>query len=79
MKFQVDRASYRFCSSAQPCKDAYIDANQYPHEPMSRWIIELNSLEEIIQFVKEEGEIIIREPEYKDMPYRIKIYDSYIE
>lgn len=45
--------------------------------------IEINSIEELIELVRKEGEIIVGPvPQYRrteELPYEIEIYDSYRE
>ena len=39
------------------------------------WVINVNTLEELIEFINKHGTIAILESEYKEIPYRIEIVD----
>ena len=41
--------------------------------------IEVNSLEDILGLVNEEGEIVVTKTNYKEISYEIEIYDGYRE
>ena len=43
------------------------------------WTIEINTLEELINFVKKYGTIIIDDSGEKSVPFEIEIYDDYRE
>ena len=42
-------------------------------------IITMNSMKELSNFIKEFGEIIIREDDYNEYDLLITIYDDYVE
>jgi hypothetical protein len=48
--------------------------------PTKLWVMEINSLEELMKFSKKYGELVIRDDDWaaKDMPM-IEIYDDYRE
>jgi len=48
-------------------------------EKKDKWVIEINDLEELIDLVKEEGDIVILKSHYKEVPFVIEIYNSYRE
>ena len=43
------------------------------------WIVEINSLVDILNLIKKYGEIIILRSDYKEYPFEIEIYDDYRE
>lgn len=70
MKFIVYRTST--WSAVCPCNGAkYDDDNRW-------WTIELNNLDELMEFCSEYGEVIIS-PKCNSPYYRIEIYDGYRE
>lgn len=69
MKFQVIRTSQ--WKSEKPCEEA-VKRNDI-------WVIELNTLEDLINFVRKYGDVVIYESMYKEYPYTIEIYDYYRE
>lgn len=49
-------------------------------EPRKKWIIKINTLEDLIKLNKKYGDLIIsQENEYKGIDYSIEIYDDYRE
>ena len=64
MIFTISRASDWRKNKSSPCKKAFKENNQ--------WFIEFDTLEELINFTKEEGEIIMDSSQ-------ITIYDDYVE
>ena len=73
MKFIVSRTSI-WSDEESPCKEAKketFDDNEID------WIIEINSLDELIQFSEKYGELIIT-GNYKGLK-EIEIYDDYRE
>ena len=75
MKFIVSRTS----TGRKPCKEAKkaekSDGFDYPNI----WTIEIDTLEELINFVKKYGTIIIDDSGEKSVPFEIEIYDDYRE
>lgn len=69
MRFKVSRASA--IDTEIPCKDAY----KFPNKDgiYDSWYIDIDSLEQLEQFIKEYGDIII----YADN--HICIYDTWVE
>jgi hypothetical protein len=58
MKFSVERTSDMYGggdTNNPPCQQAVRDGDQ--KDP--KWIIELNTLEELMQFVKENGQCVL--------------------
>jgi len=43
------------------------------------WVIEINSLDELLQFIRKYGQVVISECPYKEYPYEIEIYDTWRE
>lgn len=78
MKFIVVRTSYRDEEGKKPCKNCFqeeiIKKNGYKG---NKWVIEINSLEELMEFQKDIGEEIIIS-RYEEGNY-IEIYDDYRE
>lgn len=70
MKFIVSRAS-QHGSDCRPVKGAVSNGD--------RWTIEINSLEELEEFIKINGRVIIGEGFSSPLPLRMVIYDDYIE
>ena len=65
MKFEITRASH--WSKTKPCKEAVKEDG--------KWMIEINSLEELMALIEKYDEFII----YSSEPPSIMIYDDYIE
>lgn len=74
MKFYVTRTSLgrdeKPCEGAAPCKQEYF-ANGEMHE-LDAWEIEINTLEELIEFIYSQGRIVMNSGS-------IEIYDDYRE
>lgn len=76
MKFLVTRTSlYNRWGSNSPCKEA----KQEMSEDGPIWTIEINTLEELINFRKKYGDIILTISIYPEIDYKIEIYDDYRE
>jgi len=78
MKFVVNRAS-DFSSNAKPCEGAEpVEIKGTGHRiDRMEWSIEIKTLEELLNFVKEFGGVVIAEHEQLDG--EITIYDDYLE
>ena len=86
MTFVIERASLMFDDEKKPCKEA--EKRSYVHEYINGqgiqtcWVVEINSLNDLMKLVKKYGKIIIEEQneyvEYKHDGYLL-IYDDYIE
>ena len=94
MKFKVCRTSDCLCDKGKPCEEAKYEKVEcrslYNGDKrlIDYYVVEINSLEELIDFVKKYGCIILDEsndPKYfedfsKPIPlYEIEIYDDYRE
>ena len=82
MKFIVQRSSDILTLNGAPCEEAFID--YVVVENLSRekkkikvWCVEINSIEQLIDFRNKYGDIIISKI-YDDYDY-IEIYDDYCE
>lgn len=73
MKFEVERAS-DILGYKPPCKEA-IEADNDPI--LKTYTVEINSLEDLIEFIDKYGDIIISKPYNKSRPYVIEIYDAW--
>jgi len=78
--------NYRFSASEGEWrangKNHKVLANGYiarQEDDVERWSIELNTLEEIMAFIAENGQIIISEEDYNCPNPTIEIYDDYRE
>ena len=88
MKFKVFRTRDYFYERGKPCGKAKLENANCRYAQIKYYVIEINSLEELINFVKLHGGIIIDEnvdvEDYKDcsksLPqFSIEIYDGYRE
>ena len=43
------------------------------------WVIQINSLDDLKKLFSAHGEIIIKNSDYRNMPFEIEIYDDYRE
>lgn len=78
MTFEIERTS-DWTASKKPCEGAVL-AHKETETDYARYHIEIASLEDLVAFVKKEGEIVIREGGYKeDGLLVIEIYDTYRE
>ena len=87
MKFLISRASISYDEDAAPCekaiKEKYVVINSttnYKMEEKEGWFIEINTLEQLLEFQNRYDDLIIikRDDLNKDL-IEIKIYDSYAE
>lgn len=92
MIFHIYRTNdFIFSKNNPPCDKAFIKeferhewGNKYKMVQTKAWFIELNTLEDLLNFKEEVGEdIIISDDFYKDnnigVKYSIEIYDNYRE
>ncbi len=70
MKYIVTRTSFYGDDELKPCEDAVLEKLS---NGSVRWYININSLEEMEEFISEVGQIII------SYGNEIEIYDSYRE
>lgn len=82
MKFRVERTSGLFGRTSRPCAGAeLLNPNALKWE-CSVWEIELNTLEELVEFVKKNGTLVVSHDEREQSDYKgttIEIYDTYRE
>lgn len=79
MKFSVHRASSHSEAEAPPCEEARKEEVETKfNSTIQCWTIELSSLNDIVNFFRKYGDIILKESYLKDMP-TIVIYDDYVE
>lgn len=71
MRFMV----WRVKGNGKPCDEAHLEhfTNQ------DQWVIDLNTLEELVQFTQKYGDCIVHPREDMDEAMGITIYDGYIE
>lgn len=43
------------------------------------WVVEINSLKDLLRFIDKYGQVVIQESDYKEYPYEIEIYDTWRE
>lgn len=82
MKFRVERTSNLFGRTPRPCAGAKLLNPNTPEWESSVWEIELNTLEELVEFVKKNGALVVSHDEREQSDYRgttIEIYDTYRE
>jgi len=75
MKFVVTRAS-DLLGNKKPCKNAKKELINYKNGSDEEWTIEINTLEELINFSKEVGNNLVLSV---DDNLELTIYDSYLE
>ena len=67
MRFVVSRTTV-WRNEIQPCEEAKREGEN--------WIIELNSIDELLKFVDKYGDLVLQ---FFDNRYEIEIYDGYRE
>lgn len=74
MKFQVVRTSQWLSEKKSPCQEAIYDKEK------EMWIIEFNTLNDLLSFTKENGDYIVLSTPTEDgeIP-TVEIYDDYRE
>lgn len=70
MNFKVNRTSRLGDDTVAPCGGAFQNFKD------SEWFININSLENLLEFIKKEGSIVI---DYNPDVLEIEIYDTYRE
>ena len=79
MIFKVMRTSFWNDSKEKPCEETFRIEKDEDEYPWANWAVEINSLQELINFQKKvKNEIILGTTFKKKEPY-IEIYDSYRE
>lgn len=82
MKFRVNRTSDFFGRTPQPCAGATLLNPDAPEWEESVWEVELNTLEDLVDFIKKNGEVVISHDEREQSDYKsttLEIYDTYRE
>ena len=82
MKFVVSSTSGE--SREQPCEEAIRGSIErenkiYNKSTVDVWFVEINTLEELIKFYEENGDIIIKDCFWNKSYTEIEIYDDYRE
>lgn len=86
MIFEVSRTSYS--SREKPCSEAKHHQKEITHTHSGReickgtfdyWTIEINSLEELIEFVEKHGQIVLQKDIFLNNTFEIEIYDTWRE
>ena len=87
MKFIIGRAS--LIGNEQPCDEAFKDKATYLSDCTAKtaskkelkevWVVEIKSLEDLMEFIRKYEEVIISGSSFVEIPYRIMIYDDYVE
>jgi hypothetical protein len=78
MKFIVSRTSI-WGDDEKPCKEAKQEKLTWCGETENCWVVEINTLEDLIKFYKKYGDLILEESDVKEAPIKIEIYDTYRE
>lgn len=78
MKFFVGRASKRFDEDVL-VDEAKPDVLNYDNNTLNVYSIEINSLEELMDFYNKYGKLVIRKNIFDSVSNEILIYDDYIE
>ena len=76
MKFIVTRTS--MWSEKSPCEEAKRDSIVEGDKTYDVWSIEINTIEELIDFADKHGDIIIEDSFYREYK-EIEIYDTWRE
>ena len=77
MKFFVRRAS-QWNYTIKPCEEAKQENVPYENGEEKVWMVEINTIKELMDFQSKYGDIIIRDSMYEGY-HEILIYDGYIE
>lgn len=78
MIFDISRTS-NCAHKVPPCKEAYLSENpEWPNKDFKQWLIEINSLEELINLSKSEDDELVINSNGNHLP-SIEIYDGYRE
>jgi hypothetical protein len=77
MVFQIKRASEHIPRKEKPCENSFLIEE---HTWSSNiYGIRINTLEELMNFITENGDIIIEQKDKYDTYSNIIIYDTYVE
>jgi len=82
MKFRVKRTSDPLGRTPQLCAGATLLNPDAPEWEEGVWETELNTLEDLVDFIKKNGEVVVSHDEREQSDYRgttIEIYDTYRE
>ncbi len=86
--FEVERASVTGGlsydaeeSDGPPVQSAWLEEHQRDEQskPTKAWVIQIDSLEELLELTDREGGLIIRESNKQEYEYEIVIYDDFME
>ena len=77
MKFEVTRTSTWFNEDIR-CEEARQEEFVCNEHLYKRWVVEINTLEEIIEFIKKYGNIVLDADKKDELP-KIEIYDDWRE
>lgn len=77
MKFEITRTSTWFEEDIR-CEEARQEDYVKNNHLCKRWVVEINTLEEIIEFIKKYGRIVLDADERYELP-KIEIYDDWRE
>jgi hypothetical protein len=87
MKFHIKRSS--LWKNEKPCEGVYeeeyvhkiLNGTETPNlENRKRWVLEINSLEDLVKFKDEQGTVILCYSfDHQDNILSLEIYDDYIE
>ena len=80
MKFLVERAS-EWGDEVAPCEEAVLEEFYVArwNDTFKRWTVKFDSVEELVEFTKREGKVVIDWNIYSIGLPTITIYDYYIE
>ena len=78
MKFFVRRAS-QWNYKIKPCEEAKQENVPYENGEEKVWMVEIDTIEELMNFQSKYGDIIIRDSTLYTEYHEILIYDDYIE
>lgn len=79
MEYIVEKTSQWGHGVCPPCKNAKEKTVLYWGKPTLVWTVEINTLEELMDFQCEHGNIIIRDSIKFEGHKEIMIYDDYME
>lgn len=81
MKFCVTRTSEGFDEEKRPCDESekVVIPKKGNYLEHTEWVVEINTIEELMAFCKKYGDIIISEQSCEMKFNEIEIYDDYRE
>lgn len=84
MRFQITRTSSSYYRQEKPCDCAFVykrERGSLDDQDRLSWALEVNSLDELLQFVEKIGECVIISGacDYQNGLPQIEIYDDYRE